>query len=91
MRFGHVVSTSSESVSSIRSPLAVSKPDEFISLAVGSALGSINNLFSKVKAINAKHGPFELLLCTGDFFGPPGAANESEEVDALLNGKLEGE
>ncbi|KAG8958921.1 hypothetical protein FRC00_002149 [Tulasnella sp. 408] len=67
----------------------MSSPPAVKVLAVGSALGSINNLFSKVKTINAKHGPFELLLCTGDFFGPPGAANESEEVDALLNGKLE--
>ncbi|KAG9017525.1 hypothetical protein FRB90_000950 [Tulasnella sp. 427] len=58
-------------------------------LAVGSALGSISDLFTKVKTINAKHGPFELLLCTGDFFGPPGAASESDEVDALLNGQLE--
>ncbi|KAG8943435.1 hypothetical protein FRC04_002900 [Tulasnella sp. 424] len=67
----------------------MSSPPSVKVLAVGSALGSISNLFTKVKTINAKHGPFELLLCTGDFFGPPGAANESEEVDALLSGQLE--
>jgi hypothetical protein len=49
-------------------------------------------LFSKVKAIDAKHGKFEILLCTGDFFGPisqPGLEGE-KEVEQLLEGKLEG-
>lgn len=63
-------------------------------LTVGSAAGSIRDLFSKIKAIDAKHGKFDLVLCTGDFFGPLKAPEDmSEEVDEislLLNGSLEG-
>jgi hypothetical protein len=61
---------------------------------VGSAAGAIRELFSKVKAIDAKHGKFDLLLCTGDFFGPPKDEGEeySEDSDVmqLLNGSLDG-
>ncbi|KDQ10585.1 hypothetical protein BOTBODRAFT_178064 [Botryobasidium botryosum FD-172 SS1] len=56
-------------------------------LTVGAALGSLEALFSKVKAIDAKHGKFELLLCVGDFFGPE--KDENSEVEKLLEGKLE--
>lgn len=41
-----------------------------------------------MKAINAKHGKFDFVLCTGDFFGAPG--EEEEDVEKLLNGELEG-
>ncbi|CCM03628.1 uncharacterized protein FIBRA_05772 [Fibroporia radiculosa] len=62
-------------------------------LTVGSAAGSIRELFTKIKAINAKHGPFNLVLCTGDFFGLPkdegDAYSEDDEVMLLLGGKLE--
>ncbi|THH28827.1 hypothetical protein EUX98_g5363 [Antrodiella citrinella] len=63
-------------------------------LTVGSANGSIRELFSKVKAIDAKHGKFDLVLCTGDFFGPPKVDEEygeGDEVMQLLEGLLEGE
>lgn len=64
----------------------------FDRLTVGSAVGEIRELFTKVKAIDNKHGKFDLLLCTGDFFGPP--KDESETVDdeivELLEGRLEG-
>lgn len=63
-------------------------------MTVGSAVGSIRDLFTKVKAIDAKHGKFDLILCTGDFFGP---ANTSDDVSSveddtskLLAGELEG-
>ncbi|KAI0071557.1 nuclear protein [Panus rudis PR-1116 ss-1] len=59
-------------------------------LTVGSASGSIKDLFAKVKAIDAKHGKFDLVLCTGDFFGPPKEEyGEDDEVTQLLNGTLE--
>ncbi|TCD60562.1 hypothetical protein EIP91_009865 [Steccherinum ochraceum] len=61
-------------------------------LTVGSAAGSIRDLFAKVKAIDAKHGKFDLVLCTGDFFGPPKVGEEygeEDEVIQLLEGKLE--
>jgi len=45
-----------------------------------------------VKAIDAKHGKFDLVLCTGDFFGPPKVGEEygeNDEVIQLLDGSLE--
>jgi hypothetical protein len=62
------------------------------SLTVGSTVGAIRELFAKVKAIDAKHGKFDLLLCTGDFFGPPKNEPETDddEIVQLLEGRLEG-
>lgn len=61
---------------------------------MGSAAGSIRDLFSKIKAIDAKHGKFDLVLCTGDFFGPlkdtTDAAKDDDDISLLLNGSLEG-
>jgi hypothetical protein len=64
-------------------------------LTVGSTLGSIKDLLAKIKAIDAKHGKFDLVLCTGDFFGPPtgdtnNAIDREGEINLLLEGKLEG-
>ncbi len=61
---------------------------------MGSAVGSIRDLFAKIKSIDDKHGKFDLVLCLGDFFGPPkdaaDAYEEDHEVMQLLNGRLEG-
>ncbi|KAG5637761.1 hypothetical protein H0H81_003328 [Sphagnurus paluster] len=60
------------------------------SLAVGSAAGSISDLFVKIKAIDTKHGKFDLVLCSGDFFGPIGDTLKDEDDTAkLLAGQLE--
>lgn len=48
--------------------------------------GAYTALVGKVKAIDAKHGKFEMLLCLGDFFASPDA--EATELDDLLNGKI---
>ncbi|KAG6898272.1 hypothetical protein C0992_000717 [Termitomyces sp. T32_za158] len=59
-------------------------------LAVGSAAGSIKDLFAKIKVIDAKHGKFDLVLCTGDFFGPQDdVSNLEDETSQLLAGELE--
>ncbi|KAK7467482.1 hypothetical protein VKT23_004534 [Stygiomarasmius scandens] len=59
-------------------------------LTVGSASGSLRDLFQKIKSIHAKHGPFNFCLCTGDFFGSLDSANEpGSEVNELLEGKIE--
>ncbi|KIK61829.1 hypothetical protein GYMLUDRAFT_42253 [Collybiopsis luxurians FD-317 M1] len=60
-------------------------------LAVGSACGSIRDLFTKIKTIDAKHGKFDFALCAGDFFGPLNDAKEDaeDEMSLLLDGKLE--
>jgi hypothetical protein len=54
-------------------------------------VGSIRDLFAKVKAIDAKHGKFDLCLCVGDFFGSAGEDGEvSKDVTELLDGTLDG-
>ncbi|KAH9945834.1 nuclear protein [Epithele typhae] len=62
-------------------------------LTVGSAVGSIRELFAKIESIDKKHGKFDFVLCLGDFFGPPKGAEEAYEDDheimQLLNGRLE--
>lgn len=62
-------------------------------LTVGSACGSIREIFTKIKAIDKKHGKFDFALCVGDFFGPlpgPDAPATLGETDELLAGALEG-
>ncbi|KAG5354069.1 hypothetical protein C0989_009767 [Termitomyces sp. Mn162] len=59
------------------------------SLAVGSAAGSIKDLFAKIKVIDAKHGKFDLVLCTGDFFGLTDVSHPEDETSQLLAGELE--
>ncbi|KAK7038075.1 nuclear protein [Favolaschia claudopus] len=58
-------------------------------LTVGSTVGSIRDLFAKIKAIDAKHGKFDLVLCTGDFFGPLDDPSAEEQTAQLLDGTLE--
>ncbi|KAI0647378.1 nuclear protein [Trametes meyenii] len=62
-------------------------------LTVGSAVGSIRDLFAKIETIDKKHGKFDFALCVGDFFGPPKDADqeygEEDEIIQLLEGRLE--
>ena len=37
-------------------------------LVAGDTKGKFKELFDRVAAVNKKNGPFELLLCVGDFF-----------------------
>ena len=53
-------------------------------------MGSIALLFDKILAIQSKHGPFEVALCIGDFFGPLSFTNESDDIGRLLGGELRG-
>lgn len=63
-------------------------------LTVGSALGSLRELFTKIKSIDAKHGKFDCVLCVGDFFGPLQAAGADsaakDELTDLLDGAIPG-
>jgi hypothetical protein len=62
------------------------------SLTIGPVVGAIRDAFAKVKAIDAKHGKFDLVLAVGDFFGPIQDGKEpSEEIQDLMDGKMEGE
>ena len=38
-------------------------------LIAGSVHGKLKDLYKRVAAVNKSNGPFDLLLCTGDFFG----------------------
>ncbi|CAD5231905.1 unnamed protein product [Bursaphelenchus xylophilus] len=53
-------------------------------LAVGDVNGNFNLLRKKLNVINKKNGPFDLVFCVGEFFGP----NE-EENQAVVEGKIE--
>ncbi|KAI8989743.1 nuclear protein [Trametes punicea] len=63
-------------------------------LVVGSAVGSIRDLFAKIQSIDEKHGKFDFALCVGDFFGPPKddgeEYGEDHDIIQLLEGHLEG-
>jgi len=39
-------------------------------LVAGDVAGNMAALFKRVGAVNAKAGPFEMLLCVGSYFGP---------------------
>lgn len=53
----------------------------FSSLVCGDVRGSFKQFFSRVESINKKSGPFEFLLCVGDFFG-----DNNDELIAFKNG-----
>ncbi|KAI6223689.1 CWF19-like protein 1-like protein [Aphelenchoides fujianensis] len=53
-------------------------------LAVGDVNGQFGMLVKRIAAINSKNGPFELLFCLGEFFGP-----NDEENKKLLDGDYE--
>lgn len=63
-------------------------------MTVGSAVGSIRDIFAKIKAIDAKHGKFDFVLCAGDFFGPLTEDNsetgEDDDISQLLEGNIAG-
>ena len=59
-------------------------------LVTGSATGSIAPLFDKILAIHTKHGPFDLALCIGDFFGSSSGGNNSGDMGRLLREELLG-
>ncbi|KAF9469231.1 CwfJ C-terminus 1-domain-containing protein-like protein [Collybia nuda] len=69
----------------------MSKPVKILTL--GSTAGSISDLFTKVKVIDAKHGKFDLVLCIGDFFGSinplENAPDVEDETTKLLAGGLD--
>ncbi|XP_032680222.1 CWF19-like protein 1 [Odontomachus brunneus] len=51
-------------------------------LICGDVEGNFNFLFSKVDAINKKSGPFDFLLCVGNFFG-----KDNTELKPYISGE----
>ncbi|KAG8228296.1 hypothetical protein J437_LFUL007014 [Ladona fulva] len=52
-------------------------------LVCGDVDGKFSTLFSRVNSINKKSGPFDFLLCVGNFFG-----RSNEEWASLKNGDM---
>lgn len=46
--------------------------------------GKFKQLFGRLETINKKTGPFELMLCVGEFFSA--AADGNDELEAYKNG-----
>ncbi|KAI8142700.1 CwfJ C-terminus 1-domain-containing protein-like protein [Fennellomyces sp. T-0311] len=55
-------------------------------LVTGSTNGKFADMFGKVKTIHEKYGPFDVHLCTGNFFTPD--ADESS-INQLLNNQID--
>lgn len=51
---------------------------------MGDVRGRFKQLFQRVDVINKKAGPFEILLCVGDFFSED--KKQNEELIAYRNG-----
>nr|XP_053654168.1 CWF19-like protein 1 [Cherax quadricarinatus] len=52
-------------------------------LVCGDVLGNFKQLFKRVQNVNEKSGPFSMLLCVGDFFGP-----DNSQWDHYKNGDV---
>ncbi|KAL0096918.1 hypothetical protein J3Q64DRAFT_1039756 [Phycomyces blakesleeanus] len=55
-------------------------------LVIGSVNSRFAETFKKVSSINNKHGPFDVLLCTGNFFQ---SENDESELISLMQGNIE--
>ena len=53
----------------------------------GSTNGKFADMFNKVKTIHEKYGPFDVHLCTGNFFAPE---TEESTINDLLSNKIDG-
>lgn len=53
-------------------------------LVLGSAKGNLKDAFNKLSSLNAKAGPFDVVLCLGDLFG-----DEDEYFQQLISGEVE--
>ncbi|KAL3829987.1 hypothetical protein ACJIZ3_018789 [Penstemon smallii] len=54
-------------------------------LLCGDALGRLNQLFKRVSTVNKSAGPFDALLCVGQFF--PESPEQLEEFNEYIDGR----
>ncbi|CAA6660931.1 unnamed protein product [Spirodela intermedia] len=54
-------------------------------LVCGDVLGRLKQLFKRVQSVNASNGPFDVLLCVGQFF--PNSPDGLEELSDYLEGR----
>ncbi|EPS73031.1 hypothetical protein M569_01724, partial [Genlisea aurea] len=55
-------------------------------LLAGDAVGRLSQLFKRVASVNKASGPFDVLLCVGQFF--PESPDQFEEFNAYAEGRL---
>ena len=55
-------------------------------LVLGSANGRLREAFAKLSSLNAKAGPFNVVLCLGDLFGDQ---DGDEYFQQLISGEVE--
>ncbi|KAH9276476.1 hypothetical protein BASA83_001175 [Batrachochytrium salamandrivorans] len=60
---------------------------EIYRLVVGPLGSKLKKALDKIATINQNHGPFELLLCAGDFFGPD-QQQQQEDLEGILSGTI---
>jgi hypothetical protein len=53
-------------------------------LVLGPANGRLKEVFTKISSLNAKAGPFDVVLCLGDLFG-----EEDEYYQQVIAGEVE--
>jgi hypothetical protein len=53
-------------------------------LVLGSAKGKLKDVFTKLSSLNAKAGPFDVVICLGDLFG-----DEDEYFQQVISGEVE--
>lgn len=68
----------------LRSP---QNPNIPFSLVAGDVEGQYDALFNRVNTINKKSGPFDMLLCVGDFFSSDPASEEQLEAYKIAEKK----
>lgn len=56
-------------------------------LTCGDVKGNFGTFFKRVNSVNAKNGPFEMILCVGDFFGNVDGENARVWND-IVSGKV---
>ncbi len=54
-------------------------------LVIGSVKGKFEQVFAKVSQVNAKHGPFDALLCVGQFFAQDA---QDQDLDRVVKGEI---
>lgn len=58
-------------------------------MVCGAVNGKFKQLFNRLDNINKKSGPFDMLLCVGEFFSP--ADDGNAELEAYKSGNKHGE
>lgn len=56
------------------------------SLVTGSTNGKFKEVFAKAKQIHEKYGPFDVHLCTGNFFSPD---TPEQDIHELISNKID--